>query len=179
MAPKSVASKVIVTDEGRRQRELAQALGIDGYGDTERLALRDQLAQQERNYRAGERGALALGIKICGLLGEPLPPWIAAVWARACTEIATRKLASWDQVLGNDPPKSEKGRRHGQIERERLGKLSEVMSFLRGVPIRKGDPEGSFFWFIARHLDINPAAARKLYYKLPSQHRPSKGKRAG
>lgn len=161
------AGKVIVTAEGRRRREIARALGVDGYGcldDAVRVALRKELERQELRYRAGEGSALALGIKICGIIDDKLPLWIVTAWARACTDIATRKVGSWDQVLGNERPTG-KGQRRDQLELDRVEKLREILSLREHSPIKRGDPPDSFFWFAARHVGIDTAAVRKLYYK--------------
>ena len=128
------------------------------------------LEKQQTDYRAGDKTALALAIRICGQLGVPLMPWIVNAWAGACNDVASRKVGSWDAVLGNDRP-TPKGLRRERAERAQLAMLVDLLPYLQNVSIKRDD-EGDFFAIIASHLRISSRNARELYYKkLPKSER--------
>lgn len=142
------------------------------------VSLQRDLEEMEATYHAGAKYVLARVIFFCGQNGVPLPGWAAKAWRRALLDVLSSKLASWDEVFGHVPPKSEQKRKSTQIQRQQLFALIELLPSLADVPISR--EAGGLWDVIAERLSITPRRARYLYYKLapttrlPKRRPPSK-----
>ena len=126
----------------------------------------ERLEELQTEYSSGNKGALPIAIRLCAQTHRPLPRWAGDAWMAACNDVYVCNVRSWDDVLGHDPPVTEKQfarRRNEALLGERL---LQLLPFLRDEPV-----DERFFAHIATHLEISERRAKTLYYEMPERFR--------
>ncbi len=142
------------------------------YELTEQRALSDPLGTAAEaleecriQYLNGDKGRLAIAIRLCAVTGWPLPTWAADAWIKACDAVAYRTVASWDDVLVSNikrVPRTAKKLARQHRERQLKNKIIDLLPSLRELPI-----DDVFFETIGKRLAITSRQSKALYYKLP------------
>jgi hypothetical protein len=105
----------------------------------------------QRAYDGGDRGALAVTLRLYFLLGIPVPPWAQRAFAEAC--FADPK--TWEDVLG-PPPRPTREATEAFVAGQKLRRD-------RGLAVGEG-----LFEELAAELDTSPATAKRRYYNHPA-----------
>jgi hypothetical protein len=135
-----------------------------------------ELARLEAQFINGDPAALALAIKVSGLMGWPLRPWSVTAWAEACTAAFSVQVSGWDAVLLHPDDRIKTPRQLAKA-RKKVADYERLCELLRREPPTAINED--FFDDIAKKLGLTFSQAKNLYYAVDARFRPrSKRSRA-
>ncbi len=127
------------------------------------------LRRYQDEFAAGNQAALPLAIKLCGLMGMPLQPWMVSVWSDACNAVFSARVASWDDVLRNRKDRIKSLTKLAKAQRK-VALYERITSLLQKEPPTSINRD--FFDDVAGKLLITFSQAVKLFYEIDSRYRP-------
>lgn len=125
--------------------------------------LREQLAEAESAFKAGDKSRILHGVQLCTALGLDRlkwPQWLDRAFDDAYEAGTAGAISSWDQAFGRPIPKG-KQRKARQLQQMTL----YIVHRVRQLHAAGDNPIGkSLFEKIGRECGMSGTTASKIYY---------------
>ena len=124
---------------------------------------RENMADLERKFVAGEAIAMLKAIRVCANCDLPLPAWAASAYISRFDRVHSAQAGSWDEVFGRPVPKGTHLKK--LRERRALGlAVLERVEQLRNSTDLPPPIDDALFEFVGRAFRISKSHCNELYY---------------
>ena len=138
----------------KRARAAFPLLGERSYDPAE-------LSICERDFKAGDKLALAHAIAICACADIEMPDWVARAFLQGFNELREFKARSWDDVFGPPRPKGT----HASALRKRRERSFLAWAYVRHLAA-SGEPiDNELFDRVGKRLRVGRELAKGFYVR--------------